>query len=81
MKTITLKDFAKNIADYKYAYAYIGTKLTNSFELSIGVDAFDDFDELITERGMDEEEIEEIKGMEAGDCIFNDTYWNIVRIK
>lgn len=82
MKTLEIKDYIANtIGDCKYAYAYVGTDLTNATELMIGIDAFDDFDELKAERGMDEDEIEELKNMSVGESIFNETYWTIVRIK
>ena len=81
MITIELTDYAKEVANYKYAYAFIATEMTNSTDLALGVDLFNDFDELATERGMDEDEIEEIKDMACGQSIYNDNYWTIVRIK
>ena len=81
MKTLELKDYAKAVADYNYAYAFIATDITNSVELAIGVDLFNDFDELATERGMDEDEIEEIKNMACGGSVYKDNYWTIVRVK
>lgn len=81
MVTLELKNYAKEVAKYKYAYAFIASEMTNSEEFAIGVDMFNDFDELITERGMDEDEIEEIKDMGCGQSIYNDNYWTIVRIK
>lgn len=81
MKTIGISGCNEEVKKHKYAYAFIGTDMTNSISIEVGVDVFDDFDELKVERGMDEEEIEEIKNMEAGESIWNENYWTIVRIK
>ena len=81
MLTLDLKDYGKEVAKYNYAYAFIATEITNATNLTLGVDLFNDFDELATERGMDEDEIEEIKDMACGQSIYNDNYWTIVRIK
>ena len=81
MLTLGLKDYGKAVAEYNYAYAFIATEMTNATDLTLGVDLFNDFDELATERGMDEDEIEEIKDMACGQSIYNDNYWTIVRIK
>ena len=81
MVTLEMEGLASAIKDYKYAYAHISTDFTNATELAIGVDAFNDFDDLRTERAMDDDEINELKEMGVGQSIFNDNYWTIVRMK
>lgn len=81
MITLDIKNYAEQVANYKYAYAFIATDLTNTEKLAIGVDMFNDFDELAKERGMDKDEIVEMKELCGGEMMYNDNYWTIVRIK
>ena len=73
------EDYGEKIANNKYAYAYVGTDMTNTERLAMGVVAFDDWDEVADQ--FDEYEIEEMKEMASGESTFNDNYWTIVKIK
>ena len=80
VQNISISDnYGEKIADNKYAFAYVGTEMTNAVSLAMGIVAFDDWDEVRDQ--FDEDEIKEMQDMASGESTFNDNYWTIIRIK
>lgn len=79
-KIIELKGYDEEVRKAKYAIGIVATDLTNTESLMLEVITFNKFSEL-KRQGFDKDEIAEIEEMGAGNTMFNDNYWNIIRIK